>query len=218
MSAAATSTRRRFARVRGVVVEKPIGPRPKPARHLEHLREPGSVALDPEGLWRSPWPDCSEDPVPLRLMGARARADLLAAVAEWTGACPNPTIRQGGAMILRALADHLNGEPIGRALGLEPPAGLIARREIDLARRDALILRARDAVPAWRDAPARQAAKAMLATFERYHTGAWQRDRRRDTAPAAEPAASFWRLIRLNEERPMPGTPEGLALIIHGPT
>lgn len=218
MSAAAASTRRRFARVRGVVVEMPVGPRPKPARPLDHLREPGTVALDPDNLWRSPWPNCSDDPAPLRLMGARARADLLAAVAEWTGACPNPTIRQGGAMILRALAEHLTGEPIGRALGLEPPAGLIARREIDLAQRDALILRARASVPAWRDAPPRQAARAMLEALARYRATTWARERERETAPASEPAASFWRLLRLNPERPLPGTPEGLALILDRPT
>lgn len=214
MSVAAASPRRRFARVRGVVVEFPLGPRPKTARPLDHLREPGAVALDPENLWRSPWPNCSDDPAPLRLMGARARADLLAAVAEWTFSCPNPTIRQGGTMILRALQEHMKGEPIGRALGLEPPAGLIARREIDLASRDALLRKVRDAVPAWRDAPPRQAARAMLAAFERYRNGAWQSDRGRDTAPAAEPAASFWRLIRLNHERPLPGTVEGLVLIL----
>lgn len=51
----------------------------------------------------------------------------------------------------------------------------------------------------------------MLEAFERYRTGAWHEDRGRDRATATEPAASFWRLIRLNPERPIPGTVEGLA-------
>ncbi|ABA78909.1 hypothetical protein GQF56_08560 [Rhodobacter sphaeroides] len=154
-------------------------------------------ALDPEGLWRGPWPDASDPAPDLRRLGARERAHLLACVAEWTGACPVPAIQMGGELLLRALAEALAGEPIGRALGIEPPAGLTLRRAALLRERDELLHRARAARPEWRTASARRAATLIHAALDRYRANVWPRERGREAAPAAEPAASFWRICRL---------------------
>lgn len=248
MSAAAASARRRFARLRGVVVEFPLGPRPKvaqgepappllPPRATMAARPiPDAPLGDPAGDWREPsrvlravmsdgWVE-ADGPGALRLMDAAALLDLHFALAEWGALHPDPAVRAYAQRLANAGEAVLRGDkdaegravPVGRIIGLQPAAGSTAAPSIARKRRDELLRRARDAVPAWRDAPARQAARGMLAAFERYRAGAWQRDRERDTAPAAEPAASFWRLLRPNPSRPLPGTPEGLALILDRPT
>lgn len=207
---------RRFARIRGQVVEVtlPGAVPPTRGRPLDHLVDRDIPDLEREGPWRAPWPAVGEEPKALRLMGARERADLLACAAEWTFASPNPAVRQGGALLLNALRSHLDGEPIGRALGLEPAAGLIARREIELAQRDKLLRHVRSAVPDWVELSARQAAVHMLASFERYRATHPQSDAPcRLTAPATEPAATWWRLRRLNLKVQMPGH-EQLAAIL----
>ena len=244
MSAAATSSRRRFARVRGVVVEFPLDRRPKvaqgdpappllpPRAPMQARPIPNAPLGDPSGEWREParvlravmsdgWTE-PDGPEALRFMDAAALLDLHFALSEWGVLHPDPAVRAYAQRLADAGEAVLRGDkdadgravPVGRILGLQPAAGSTAAPAIARKRRDDLLLRARDAVPAWRDAPARQAAKAMLEAFEKYRVGAWQLDRERDRATATEPAASFWRLIRLNPERPIPGTPEGLALIL----
>ena len=166
--------------------------------------EPGRDLLDPDGLWRDPELWDNVHPAPLAQADATKRADLLLLVAEWSRWNPNPAVRQGGDLLFRAIEAHLEGEPVGRALGLEPPAGLIARQGIKLARRNTLLRRARASVPAWRGAPTKDAARAMAAAFDRYEAGGWLADRSRETAPAAEPTASWWRILKLDLSHPMP--------------
>jgi hypothetical protein len=128
----------------------------------------------------------------------------------------NPTVRQGGALLLQALRAHLDGEPIGRALGLEPAAGLIARREIELTQRDRLLRHVRMAVPDWSELAARQAAAHMIASFARYRAAHPRANaQQRTTAPAVEPAATWWRLLRLNLKVQMPGREQLSAILDH---
>ena len=241
MTAVATSSRRRFARVRGVVVEFPFGPllrvaQDKPAQPLLPPRAPMQARPipdaplgDPAGDWREParvlravmsdgWVE-PDGPEALRFMDAAALLDLHFALSEWGVLHPDPAVRAYAQRLADAGEAVLRGDkdadgravPVGRILGLQPAAGSTAAPAITRKRRDDLLRRAREAVPLWRDAPPRQVARAMLEAFERYRNGAWQVDRERDRATAPEPAASFWRLIGLNPERPMPGTIEGLA-------
>lgn len=105
MSAAATSSRRRFARVRGVIVEFPLDRRPKVAQDdppppLLPLRAPMQARPipdaplgDPAGDWREParflravmsdgWVE-PDGPEALRFMDAAALLDLHFSAAEW---------------------------------------------------------------------------------------------------------------------------------------
>lgn len=197
---------RRFARIRREVVEVELrSADAPPSRPLDHLNDLAAPDPDPHCLWRARWDDLLADTTPISRKGARERADLVAAVAEWSFANPHQSIRVGGALILRALHEHRQGEPFGRALGLEPASGLTARTAINLATRNSIFRAARAASPAWRDAPARQAALLMSASFARYIAGPWLADRRRATAPAVEPAASWWRICSLDLKTKMPG-------------
>lgn len=157
-------------------------------------------ALDPEGLWRGPWPDANDPAPDLRYLGARERAHLLACLGEWAFACPTPAIQVAGQILLRALAENIGGEPIGRALGIEPPAGQTLRQAALLAERNALLHRARASQVEWASASPRRAAQLVHAALKRYASTSWPRERKRETAPAAEPSASFWRLHRLQAE------------------
>lgn len=198
---------RRFARIRRSVVEvKPV------VKARERFSDPEIPDPDPDHLWRKTWDEICSDTTPPQQMGALQRADLIGAVAEWTWANPYPSIRAGGALILRALDEHRRGEPFGRALGLEPAAGLVARTAIGLAERNTLIRSARASVPEWAAAPPRQAARAIVAAFRRYETTTWLHDRDRHTAPAGDAArAAFWRILRSG--LPMPDAPRVAQLL-----
>jgi len=174
------------------------------------------MALDPDGLWRADdafahrvgWGLNSEaDPgVLFRRAGALGRADALAALCDWASVAPAPVVRAAGRLLAGALAEAIErGEPIGRALGLEPPSGARVSHAVKLAKRDAMLRALRAATPAWRALPPRRAAAAMAAAFRRYAVGGWTADRRRSSAPAVEPAATWWRVLRLGLAVAVPG-------------
>lgn len=204
MCAARSGAVRRFARIRREVVEvelRPAGARA--SRPLDHLNDLAAPDPDPEGLWRVSWDELVVDTTPMCRKGARERADLIAAVAEWAFTNPSTSIRSAGALILRALDEHRQGEPFGRALGLEPASGLVARTAINFEARNTLIRAARAAMPAWREASPRQAARDLVAAFAKYEATGWPLDRARDTAPAGDPVrAAFWRIKRSGTAMP----------------
>ncbi|NGM47953.1 hypothetical protein G5B31_20765, partial [Rhodobacter sp. SGA-6-6] len=104
-------------------------------------------------------------------------------------------------------ADMLeNGTALDVGLGIAPASGKTARHGVLLEKRDRLIRHVRKAVPDWRDLSDNRAAAAMILSFDRYAAGGWAADRKRDTAPAPEPTATFWRLLRLGlpQKKAMP--------------
>lgn len=121
---------------------------------------------------------------------------------------------------LRVMLDHLrSGEPIpddvkehwvsglskyldsdgvlllDRALGLRQRGGISAKRAMQLAERDALIIRTWQAVEDFRDQPPISAAKLMSMNARRYEAGRWPRERAAVMPPVAEPAATWWRIL-----------------------
>lgn len=53
----------------------------------------------------------------------------------------------------------------------------------------------------------------MSASFDRYTAGPWLLDQERDTAPVPEPAASWFRILRLGLKIKVPGA-EHLSAIL----
>ncbi|AXQ93006.1 hypothetical protein LV780_03775 [Cereibacter azotoformans] len=156
------------------------------------------LALDPADLWRPPLHQIDEN-TRLSHLDALGRTSLFRHAADKLAADPDPRSRLFVEMVDRALHAHVHErEPLGRALGTQPPAGLSARWAALQAERDRLLHTARASRPEWRTASAARAAQLIDAAWQRYAATVWPQAREdRDTAPAVEPQASFWRLCRL---------------------
>jgi len=209
-------------------------PPPPPGWGENRVDPPGVSYLlgDPAGEWRRPGRyldavfgagfDAPDGPEVLRGHDAAALLDLWFASVEWLQMNVDPEVRAfarrmecaGEAMLRGDKGDDGRAVPLGRMLGLQPASGATASPSIRLARRKTLLRKARASDPAWAAATDRQAATMIHAALNRYRTTAWPRDRERETAPAVEPAASFWRLLRLDPNRPAPGTTAGLARVL----
>ncbi|WP_235841469.1 hypothetical protein [Cereibacter azotoformans] len=156
--------------------------------------------LFPAALWR-PEPSADDGPIRLGHLDSLGKGDLLAWAADRLAGDSHPKAQAFSEWARKVLHEHIfKGEPIGRASGLEPPAGLTLRRAALQAERNRLLHIARAARPEWAGASAARAAQLIDAAWQSYASTAWPRDRKRETAPAAEPAASFWRLCRLEAE------------------
>lgn len=200
----------------------PMQARPMP----EHpLGDPDREWREPSRLLRAVMSDgwtAKDGPELLRLLDAAGCLDLFITVAEWTvGTHPDPATRAYAWRMAEAATAIRRGDkdadgrmvPLGRLLGVQPAAPTSAARKLDRSIRDDLLRRVHASVPAWRDVSARQAAPQMIDSFKRYRAGAWQADQKRETAPAVEPAATWWRISRLGLKVQMPG-PEHLANIL----
>lgn len=191
----------------------PTGPRRAAPGEAGHL-----PAGDPTGAWRKRgvWasaamnPDAPDGPEALRGADALARLDLWFRAVEWLELCPDPETRAfcgemrkaGEALAQGATDQDGRAPPLGRLLGIQPPAGQTAAHAIALRQRDRLLRQARAAVAAWRDLPPRQAARAMVASYARWATTA---EARRETRPQGLPGACWWQLSRLALAVRMPG-------------
>lgn len=149
----------------------------------------------------------------LRGKDAAELLDALAAAADWCGMAIDPEVAAMGAKMREAVDAVLRGEkdaegravPIGRLLGVQPPAGATATQLIADRRRNQLLREARASVPEWGALPHRRAAAAMITAFGQYHAGGWQADKTRHDAPGGNPVkAIWWRLLRLGHSKPMP--------------
>jgi hypothetical protein len=208
--------------------ETALPPRaPKQARAL-----PDHPLVDPDRQWREQhrvmravmsdgWVS-KDGPDLLRMHDAAKLLDLHVAGVEWIILThPDPATRAYAWRQAEAAEAVRRGDkdadrraiPFGRLLGIQPPAPTSAARKLDRKVRDDLLRKARAAVPAWRDLPPRQAAPLMIQSFTRYHAGAWQADQKRETAPAVEPAATWWRISHLGLKVQIPG-PEHLSNIL----
>lgn len=93
--------------------------------------------------------------------------------------------------------------PLDKLLGITTVGGVSQERAMKLRRRDALIRRAWQAVPEWRDLPASRAARLMAADARRYETTRWPRERDSISPPAAQPASTWWEILQ--NDLPIPG-------------
>lgn len=137
------------------------------------------------------------------------------------------TQRQAVLLRLRRLADHLQaGTPLNRedrdllskglegflspgsptsldqALGLRSRGGASVRTTILNTERDALLRHLAREDAAWCRFPASLAAKEMRRAFDNYERGRWRREGSASVAPAFEPNATFWRLLKAGMRMP----------------
>ncbi len=102
--------------------------------------------------------------------------------------------------------------PLYDALGLRTWGGVSPLQKIRLNRRDQRICKLWAAVHEWSELSPASAAKAMAVSAERYQSDRWPRERNAFDAPSAEPAATWWKILRTGES--IPGE-RRLAQILH---
>lgn len=102
--------------------------------------------------------------------------------------------------------------PIEDALGLKKWGGVSPLQKMKLNRRDQRIRKLWSVVPEWKELSPAAAAKAMATSASRYQSDRWPRERKAVDAPSAEPAATWWKILRTDEC--IPGE-RRLAQILH---
>ncbi|MGO4909524.1 hypothetical protein ACEN2J_14460 [Pseudorhodobacter sp. W20_MBD10_FR17] len=221
---------------------KPVSPDDRPGSHavppldlnVIHRSDAPSLigaAGDPEREWRvqgralaAIWQN--DTPVRLGNLNADDALDLYLAVSEFAAvynrdrrvvAYAEKMISAGEAIReARKTPGSDRSEPLGRLIDVQPPSTATAGPRIARRKRDDLLRHVRGEVADWAAMSDHAAAAAMIARFKRYEAGAWQVDRReRETAPAPEPQATFWRLKRLPIKTQMLET-TGLVKVLRG--
>lgn len=94
---------------------------------------------------------------------------------------------------------------LDRSFGLKQWGGVSPARSSALDRRDRMLRRLWRELPEWRELTPGAAARHMLASFRRYETDRWPRERHLQLAPITEPATTWWRVASGNA--PMPDAP-----------
>lgn len=134
-----------------------------------------------------------------------ALRELCRCLMDGTPAPPDVATRlvPGLDECLRAL-DAGEGVSLDAALGLKRHGGGGARKALANAERDKLLRGLVRNHCRWSCMAASLASKDLLSEFSRYESSRWKRDRTSDTAPAAEPYSTFWRLLRNGVQMPGP--------------
>jgi len=91
---------------------------------------------------------------------------------------------------------------LDRALGLRSRGGASVRTTILNEERDALLRHLAREHEVWCRFPASLAAKEMRRAFDKYERGRWLREKSANIAPAVEPNATFWRLLKTGMRMP----------------
>lgn len=92
--------------------------------------------------------------------------------------------------------------PLDKVLGLRTWGGVSVSRAMVLAERDRLLTSLWRSSPEWYGLPPVAAARLISLAAQRYESDRWPRERNRVDAPAAEPAATFWRCLQLGVDLP----------------
>lgn len=93
---------------------------------------------------------------------------------------------------------------LDRAFGLRQRGGISPARAAVLQRRDDLLRQLWRGHEAFRDQQPLVAAKLMYLSADRYQSTRWPREKNDLSAPSSEPAATWWRILRLDIA--IPGT------------
>lgn len=114
---------------------------------------------------------------------------------------------EGRHELAEGLEAYLAGDEarLSRALGLRTRGGLSPARASALARRDELLRRLWKVTPSWQHLGESSAGRLMALSASRYELSRWPRERRNLAAPSAEPAATWWRILR--SDVPIPRGP-----------
>ncbi|MCF3642922.1 hypothetical protein LXM94_23430 [Rhizobium sp. TRM95111] len=98
------------------------------------------------------------------------------------------------------LADGISSLDV--ALGLKSWGGVSPAKADRLARRNTLLRRLWQGEADWRALAPGAVAHLMKASANRYEADRWPRERQAMTAPAVEPAATWWRILATGEKIP----------------
>lgn len=132
-------------------------------------------------------------------MSALARLRSMEKAAAWLQEADDTDVQLVGVAML-AWLDSGAQEPLGRALKLQTRGGISPAQALTLSTRDRALRRLYE--ECWPDFSAAKAAKLMAESFFAYETRRWPRESDHIAAPSAEPAATWWRLLR--EDTPPP--------------
>ncbi len=99
------------------------------------------------------------------------------------------------------LSDRSPGS-LDQAFGLKSRGGASIRTTLLNNERDALLRHLAREEFSWSQLPASLVAKQMRRAFEAYQAGRWRREKSAVAAPAIEPNATFWRLLRAGMRMP----------------
>lgn len=130
---------------------------------------------------------------------ALARIVALTKAAECCLSNSDPNVRSVGADLM-AWVEGGASISLDAQLGLRRQGGVSAKRALALADRDCM-LRTLYA-ERWADLAPSAASRVMIISFERYECTRWLRERTLLSAPSAEPAATWWRMLRTGSEMP----------------
>lgn len=148
-----------------------------------------------------------DDPEELRAKGPAAVGSALYRLAEEGLTSLRREVRQAARLLLEYLSDGLHHDSMDFDIGLRPRNGspdlsLISRR----AERDRLVVALSREEP-WAGMGPTAAASALKEVVAVYEVNRWPREcpPHRKTAPAGEPNATAWRILRLAlPQGPMP--------------
>ena len=90
------------------------------------------------------------------------------------------------------------------ALGLKRRGGVVLRKALANDERDKLLRGLWREHPEWANRTPSYVSHEMFRAFGRYESGRWLRDRKSPDAPAVEPYATFWRLLKFGCQVPGP--------------
>ncbi|MDP2779843.1 hypothetical protein [Devosia sp.] len=107
----------------------------------------------------------------------------------------DPGLRQVGAALTVWLEGGCKGS-LEAELGLRQRGGVSPGRKMALDARNAMLCRLARDLPDWASLAPGAAARHMRSSFDQYHASRWPRERDNIDSPAAEPAATWWRLLR----------------------
>lgn len=109
--------------------------------------------------------------------------------------------------LVGGLERYLAGEEadLSRALGLRNRGGVSPTRASALSERNRSLQRLWKTEAAWHTLPPAAAARLMALSASRYEANRWPRERSALSAPSAEPAATWWRILRSGQ--PIPASP-----------
>lgn len=125
---------------------------------------------------------------------------LRAAARELRSSNDN-SAREAGERIGAWLEGGMVGS-LDSALGLRSRGGISARRALANSDRDVILRHLAESHGAYVDRDHMVVARQMRRDFDRYESGRWLRDRDAIEAPASDPAASFWRILRTGTRMP----------------